>query len=123
MPHLKKGSTIINTTSVTPIAAVPNLLDYSATKGAILAFTRSLAKKLAEKGIRVNGSRPRTDLDAADPVHFPGRESCRIRSRYADETSWAAERSRARFLFLACEDSSYITGTVLHPNGGDATES
>ena len=68
--HLRRGSAIINTTSVTAYRGSPKLLDYSATKGAIVAFTRSLSKALAGKGIRVNVGGSRADLDPADPVHF-----------------------------------------------------
>ena len=69
MPHLKKGSCIINTTSVTAYEGSPTLLDYSSTKGAIVAFTRSLAKNLSESGIRVNGVAP-GPIDALIPASF-----------------------------------------------------
>jgi NAD(P)-dependent dehydrogenase (short-subunit alcohol dehydrogenase family) len=73
MKHLKKGATIINTTSVTAYKGSPHLLDYSSTKGAIVSFTRSFSQVLAKKGIRVNGVAPGPDLDPAYPIIVSGK--------------------------------------------------
>jgi NAD(P)-dependent dehydrogenase (short-subunit alcohol dehydrogenase family) len=124
MPHLKGGSAIINCTSETMYKGSPGLLDYSATKGAITAFTRSLSKNLVEKGIRVNGVAPGpiwTPLNPSGgqpPEKIPefGKSTPMKRPGQPNEVA-------PSFLFLACEDSSYMTGQVLHPDGGDTTSS
>jgi NAD(P)-dependent dehydrogenase (short-subunit alcohol dehydrogenase family) len=123
LPHLKSGAAIVNTTSVTAYRGSPELLDYSSTKGAIVAFTRSLAKKLVERGIRVNGVAPGpiwTPLipSTFDPDHVKsfGGQTPMKRPGQPNEVA-------SCFLFLACDDASYITGSVLHPNGGEPTES
>jgi NAD(P)-dependent dehydrogenase (short-subunit alcohol dehydrogenase family) len=117
--HLPAGSAIVNCTSVTMYKGAPQLLDYSATKGAITAFTRSLSQNLVEKGIRVNAVAPGpiwTPLNpqgGADPEkvrHF-GEDTPMGRPGEPNEVAPA-------FLFLACADGSYMTGQVLHPNGG-----
>jgi len=119
LKHLKKGSSIINTTSVTAYRGSPSLLDYSSTKGAILTFTRSLAQNLVEKGIRVNAVAPGpiwTPLIVgsfdADKVKTFGSD---VPIKRAGEPAEVAPS----YLFLASEDASYITGQVLHPNGGE----
>jgi len=121
-PHLKEGSAIINCTSETMYAGSKHLLDYSATKGAITAFTRSLALNLVEKGIRVNGVAPGpiwTPLNPSggqEPEKIPefGKKTPMKRPGQPNEVA-------PSFLFLACEDSSYMTAQVLHPDGGDTT--
>jgi NAD(P)-dependent dehydrogenase (short-subunit alcohol dehydrogenase family) len=123
-PHLKEGSAIINCTSETMYAGSKHLLDYSATKGAITAFTRSLALNLIEKGIRVNAVAPGpiwTPLNpfgGQDPEKIPefGKKTPMKRPGQPNEVA-------PSFLFLACEDSSYMTAQVLHPDGGDTTSS
>ncbi len=123
-PHLKEGSTIINCTSETMYAGSPGLLDYSATKGAITAFTRSLALNLVKKGIRVNAVAPGpiwTPLNPSGgqpPEKIPefGKDTPMGRPGQPKEVAPC-------FLFLACEDSSYMTAQVLHPDGGDTTSS
>lgn len=123
-PHLKKGSAILNCTSVTMYKGSPELLDYSSTKGAITAFTRSLAKNLIKKGIRVNAVAPGpiwTPLNPSGgqrPEKLPefGKDTPMGRPGQPNEVAPA-------FLFLACEDSSYMIGHVLHPDGGDFTSS
>ena len=123
-PHLKQGSAIINCTSETMYAGSADLLDYSATKGAITAFTRSLAKNLVKKGIRVNGVAPGpiwTPLNpfgGQPPEDVPkfGKDTPMGRPGQPNEVAPA-------FLFLACEDSSYMTAQVLHPDAGDTTSS
>jgi NAD(P)-dependent dehydrogenase (short-subunit alcohol dehydrogenase family) len=124
LPHLKQGSAIINCTSETMYMGSPGLLDYSATKGAITAFTRSLAKNLVKKGIRVNGVAPGpiwTPLNPSGgqpPEKIPefGKDTPMGRPGQPNEVA-------PSFLFLACEDSSYMTAQVLHPDGGDTTSS
>ena len=123
-PHLKEGSAIINCTSETMYAGSKHLLDYSATKGAITAFTRSLALNLVDKGIRVNAVAPGpiwTPLNpfgGQDPEKIPefGKKTPMKRAGQPNEVA-------PSFLFLACEDASYMTGQVLHPDGGDTTSS
>ena len=123
-PHLKQGSAIVNCTSETMYAGSADLLDYSATKGAITAFTRSLAKNLVKKGIRVNGVAPGpiwTPLNPSGgqpPEELPkfGKDTAMGRPGQPNEVAPA-------FLFLACEDSSYMTAQILHPDGGDTTSS
>jgi NAD(P)-dependent dehydrogenase (short-subunit alcohol dehydrogenase family) len=123
-PHLKEGSAIINCTSETMYSGSKHLLDYSATKGAITAFTRSLALNLVEKGIRVNAVAPGpiwTPLNpfgGQDPKKIPefGKKTPMGRPGQPNEVA-------PSFLFLACEDSSYMTAQVLHPDGGDTTSS
>ena len=124
MPHLKQGAAIVNCTSETMYKGAPILLDYSSTKGAITAFTRSLAKNLVDKGIRVNGVAPGpiwTPLNpfgGQPPEKMPefGKDTPMKRPGQPNEVAPA-------FLFLACEDSSYMTGQVLHPDGGNTTSS
>jgi NAD(P)-dependent dehydrogenase (short-subunit alcohol dehydrogenase family) len=124
MPHFKKGAAIVNCTSETMYKGAPILLDYSATKGAITAFTRSLAKNLVEQGIRVNAVAPGpiwTPLNpfgGQPPEAIPefGKSTPMKRPGQPNEVA-------PSFLFLACEDSSYMTGQVLHPDGGDTTAS
>jgi len=124
LPHLKEGSAIINCTSETMYAGSKHLLDYSAAKGAVTAFTRSLASNLVKKGIRVNAVAPGpiwTPLNpfgGQDPEKIPefGRKTPMGRPGQPNEVA-------PSFLFLACEDSSYMTAQVLHPDGGDTTSS
>ena len=123
MPHLKNGAAIINTTSVTAYRGSADLLDYSATKGAIVAFTRSLAQKLAEQGIRVNGVAPGPIWTPLIPATFPSEKVKSFGANTPLKRPGQPNEVAPSFLFLACEDSSYITGSILHPNGGDPTES
>lgn len=117
-PHLKRGSAIINTSSVTAYKGNPSLLDYSATKGAITAFTRSLALNLASIGIRVNAVAPGPvwtplipSTFKADEVESFGKDTPLGRPGQPDELGPA-------YVFLASDESSYITGQTIHVNGG-----
>jgi NAD(P)-dependent dehydrogenase (short-subunit alcohol dehydrogenase family) len=118
MPHLRQGSSIVNTTSVTAYKGSPQLLDYSSTKGAIVAFTRSLSQALAEKGIRVNAVAPGPIWTPLIPSTFPAEK---VESFGADvplQRPGQPAEVAPSFVFLASEDASYLTGQVLHPNGG-----
>ena len=124
LPHLKQGSAIINCTSVTMYKGSPELLDYSSTKGAITAFTRSLAKNLVKQGIRVNAVAPGPIWTPLNP--FGGQKPEDI-PEFGKDTPMGRpgqpNEVAPSFLFLACEDSSYMIGQVLHPDGGDFTSS
>ena len=119
LPHLKEGAAIINCTSVTMYKGSPQLLDYSATKGAITAFTRSLSKAVVDKGIRVNAVAPGPIWTPLNP--FGGQKPEDI-PEFGKDTPIGRpgqpNEVAPSFLFLACEDSSYMAGQVLHPNGG-----
>lgn len=119
LPHLKPGSVVINTTSVTAYRGNPKLLDYSSTKGAIVAFTRSLALSLAEKGIRVNGVAPGPIWTPLIPSTFSPEHVARFGKNVPLGRPGQPEEVAPSYVFLASEDSSYITGQVLHPNGGE----
>jgi NAD(P)-dependent dehydrogenase (short-subunit alcohol dehydrogenase family) len=118
-PHLLKGAAIVNCTSVTMYEGSPGLLDYSATKGAITAFTRSLSVNLIEHGIRVNAVAPGPIWTPLNP--FGGAPPEKIKDFGKDTPMGRPGQPNEvapAFLFLACEDSSYMSGQVLHPNGG-----
>lgn len=119
MPFLEKGAVIINCTSVTMYQGAEELLDYSATKGAITAFTRSLSQNLAKKGIRVNGVAPGPIWTPLNPFGGASEEKLKTFGQSTPMGRPGEPNEVAPcFLFLACEDSSYMTGQVLHPNGG-----
>jgi len=119
LPYLEEGASIINCTSITMYRGSPELLDYSASKGAITAFTRSLSQSLVKQGIRVNGVAPGpiwTPLNPSGgqkPEDIPdfGKDTPMGRPGQPNEVA-------PSFLFLACDDSSYMAGQILHPNGG-----
>jgi NAD(P)-dependent dehydrogenase (short-subunit alcohol dehydrogenase family) len=119
MEHLKEGSAIINTTSVTAYRGSPGLLDYSATKGAIVAFTRSLSQSLAEKKIRVNGVAPGPIWTPLIPSTFPPEKVATFGADVPMKRPGQPEEVAPSFVFLASNDSSYITGQTIHPNGGE----
>ena len=119
MPHLKPGAAIINTASVTAYRGSPQLLDYSSTKGAIVAFTRSLSETLAEKKIRVNGVAPGPVWTPLIPSTFPPEKVAKFGSDVPLGRAGEPAEIAPCFVFLASEDSSYMTGQVLHPNGGE----
>jgi len=118
-PHLKKGAAIINCTSVTSFEGSDELLDYSATKGAITSFTRALSENLVGKGIRVNAVAPGPIWTPLNPC---GGASAEKMKTFGQSTPMGRPGQPNEvapcFLFLACEDSSYVSGQVLHPNGG-----
>jgi NAD(P)-dependent dehydrogenase (short-subunit alcohol dehydrogenase family) len=119
LEHLGEGGAIINTTSVTAYRGSPELLDYSATKGAIVAFTRSLALALADRKIRVNGVAPGPIWTPLIPSTFPPEKVRKFGADTALKRPGEPSEVAPCFVFLASEDSSYMTGQVLHPNGGE----
>jgi NAD(P)-dependent dehydrogenase (short-subunit alcohol dehydrogenase family) len=118
-PHLRKGAAIINCTSVTMYEGSKDLLDYSATKGAITAFTRSLSENLVGDGIRVNAVAPGPIWTPLNPC---GGSTPEKMKHFGESTPMGRpgqpNEVAPSFLFLACEDSRYMSGQVLHPNGG-----
>jgi len=118
LKHIKKGAVIINTTSVTAYKGSPHLLDYSSTKGAITAFTRSLSQALADKAIRVNGVAPGPIWTPLIPSSFPSEDVETFGSDVPLGRPGQPEEIAPSFVFLASDDSSYMTGQILHPNGG-----
>jgi NAD(P)-dependent dehydrogenase (short-subunit alcohol dehydrogenase family) len=118
-PHLKQGAAIVNCTSVTMYQGSKELLDYSSTKGAITAFTRSLSESLIGEGIRVNAVAPGPIWTPLNPC---GGASPEKLEKFGENTPMGRpgqpNEVAPAFLFLACEDSSYMSGQVLHPNGG-----
>jgi NAD(P)-dependent dehydrogenase (short-subunit alcohol dehydrogenase family) len=118
-PHLKEGSAIVNCTSVTMYKGAPILLDYASTKGAITAFTRSLSENLVDKGIRVNAVAPGPIWTPLNPSGGQPKEKIPEFGKDVPMGRPGQPNEVApSFLFLACEDSSYMSGQVLHPNGG-----
>jgi NAD(P)-dependent dehydrogenase (short-subunit alcohol dehydrogenase family) len=116
--HMKKGATILNTTSVTAFQGHKTLLDYSATKGAIVSMTRSLSEALVERGIRVNAVAPGPIWTPLIPASFDAEKTARHGSSAPMQRAGQPNEVAPCFIFLASEDASYISGQVLHPNGG-----
>lgn len=119
LKHLKKGSCIVNTTSVTAYRGSPTLIDYSATKGAIVTFTRSLAHSLIDKGIRVNAVAPGPIWTPLIVGSFDKKKVSTFGSDVPLKRAGEPAEVAPCYLFLASDDSSYITGQVMHPNGGE----
>jgi NAD(P)-dependent dehydrogenase (short-subunit alcohol dehydrogenase family) len=119
LPHLSQGSAIINTTSVTAYKGSPQLLDYAATKGAIVAFTRSLALSLVAQGIRVNGVAPGPIWTPLIPSTFPADKVEHFGANVPMQRAGQPEEVAASYVFLASDDASYMAGQILHPNGGE----
>jgi NAD(P)-dependent dehydrogenase (short-subunit alcohol dehydrogenase family) len=119
VPHLKEGSAIINTTSITAYKGSPQLLDYSSTKGAIVAFTRSLSQNLIEKGIRVNGVAPGPIWTPLIPSTFDEKRTSEHGASAPMKRPGQPEELGPAYVFLASDDSSYMAGQILHINGGE----
>lgn len=118
LPHLNAGSAIINTTSITAYAGNPSLIDYSSTKGAITAFTRSLAGSLVDKQIRVNGVAPGPIWTPLIPASFDAKKVSEFGSDNPMGRPGQPHELAPAYVYLASEDSSYVTGQVIHVNGG-----
>ena len=123
MPHLGKDASIINTTSVTAYEGNPTLVDYSATKGAIVAFTRALSSQLAERGIRVNAVAPGPIWTPLIPASFEPEHVESFGQSTPLGRPGQPEEVAPSYVFLAARDASYITGQVIHVNGGKLTVS
>lgn len=118
LPHLKKNASIINTTSITAYKGNPVLLDYSASKGAITSFTRSLATNLAKRGIRVNGVAPGPIWTPLIPSTFSADKVAEFGANTAMERPGQPAELAPAYVYLACSDSSYVSGQIIHVNGG-----
>jgi NAD(P)-dependent dehydrogenase (short-subunit alcohol dehydrogenase family) len=116
---MKKGSCIINSASVTAYRGSPSLMDYAATKGAIVSFTRSLSANLIKKGIRVNGVAPGPVWTPLIASSFKSKKVAQHGSNAPMERAGQPVEIAPCYLFLACSDSGYISGQFLHPNGGE----
>jgi NAD(P)-dependent dehydrogenase (short-subunit alcohol dehydrogenase family) len=123
MPHLKNGAAIVNTASVTAYRGSGHLLDYASTKGAIVAFTRSLAQTLADKGIRVNGVAPGPIWTPLIPASFTADQVKKFGAKTLMKRPGQPDEVATCYVFLASSDASYMTGQMLHPNGGEPVES
>lgn len=119
LPHLKKGASIINTTSVTAYRGSKTLIDYSATKGAIVSFTRALAHSVVKEGVRVNAVAPGPIWTPLIPASFPEEKVESFGSDVPMGRAGQPNEVASCFVFLASDEASYMTGQVLHPNGGE----
>jgi NAD(P)-dependent dehydrogenase (short-subunit alcohol dehydrogenase family) len=118
LPYMGSGSSIVNTTSVTAYQGNPMLVDYASTKGAIVAFTRSLSKQLLPRGIRVNGVAPGPIWTPLIPASYDPEKTAQQGKNAPMERAGQPDEVAPCYIFLASQDASYMTGQVLHPNGG-----
>lgn len=119
LPHLKQGSSIINTTSITAYRGSPGLIDYSATKGAIVSFTRSLSENMAAKGIRVNGVAPGPIWTPLIPSTFSAEHVGTFGAEQPMKRPGQPHELAPAYVYLASNDSSYVSGQIIHVNGGE----
>lgn len=118
-PHLKEGSTIINTVSIVAYKGMPELMDYAATKGAMVALTRSLSENLVSSGIRVNAIAPGPIWTPLIPASFPADQVANFGTSSPMGRPGHPAELAPSYVYLASDDSSYVSGQVLHVNGGD----
>jgi NAD(P)-dependent dehydrogenase (short-subunit alcohol dehydrogenase family) len=118
LPHMAQGAAIINSTSVTAYKGSPSLVDYAATKGAIVAFTRSLALQLVKRGIRVNAVAPGPVWTPLIPASYPAEKAAHHGEAVPMQRPGQPDEIAPSYIFLASADAAYMTGQVLHPNGG-----
>lgn len=118
LPHLKPGACIINTTSITAYEGHDQLIDYSASKGAVVSFTRSLSESLVKQGIRVNGVAPGPIWTPLIPASFPADQVATFGSTTPMQRAGQPKELAPTYVFLASNDSSYISGQIFHVNGG-----
>jgi NAD(P)-dependent dehydrogenase (short-subunit alcohol dehydrogenase family) len=123
LPHLQLGSSIINTTSITAYDGHKKLIDYSSTKGAIVTFTRSLSLSLVKKGIRVNAVAPGPIWTPLIPASFPAKDVMRFGTDTPMKRAGQPFELAPTYVYLASDDSRYVSGQVLHVNGGEIVES
>jgi NAD(P)-dependent dehydrogenase (short-subunit alcohol dehydrogenase family) len=119
LQYMQAGSSIINTTSITAYQGHKTMIDYASTKGAIVAFTRSLSEALVEKGIRVNGVAPGPIWTPLIPSSFDAEKTAKHGQSAPMERPGQPSEVAPCYVFLASEDASYMSGQVLHPNGGN----
>lgn len=119
LPHLTEGARIINSTSVTAYRGSPHLLDYSATKGAIVAFTRSLSLALEDRGVLVNAVAPGPIWTPLIPSSFDAEHVSHFGTNTPMKRPGQPDEIAPSYVFLAGPESSYMSGQVLHPNGGE----
>ncbi|MBS4210656.1 SDR family oxidoreductase [Bacillus sp. FJAT-50079] len=119
LPHLKAGSTIVNTASITAYEGNPTLIDYSATKGAIVSFTRALSNSLAKTGIRVNGVAPGPIWTPLIPSTFTAEQVSTFGSSQPMQRPGQPYELAPAYVYLASADSSYVSGQIIHVNGGE----
>ncbi len=119
LPHLKKGAAIINTASVVAYRGSPKLIDYAAAKGAVIAFTRSLSSNLVDKGIRVNAVAPGPVWTPLIASTFKKKDVASFGSDAPMGRAGMPNEIAPAYLFLASDDGSFISGQVIHPNGGE----
>lgn len=123
LKYMKRGSTIVNTTSVTAYQGKENLIDYSSTKGAVVTFTRSLSQSIVKNGIRVNAVAPGPIWTPLIVSSFSEEEVARFGSDVPMKRAGQPFELAPAYVYLASDDSSYVTGQVLHVNGGTMVDS